>query len=306
MPPIRASVLFRGSENSSFANFQSGRIALKILLCFTCPAITACVTPSLCSRSMALLNSPRLTQCSLFAFFSKSGEASSFMAITAISMPWLRAPSSTRNGKRPFPAISPHPVEFVVASGIRGKARGESLLHNSAFRALDKSNQFLHIVRAGQFRSHFIQRLGGIQFRAAQQTKRAIQHLQPFLRESFALEPDGIHAVALRLALRHHTRKRWHILHNHRTSPDIRVTPHAAELVHHRKRTDRGEILHCYVPRQRRSIYKQCLIANLIVMTHVRVRQKKVFVPNPCNPTTLHRSPVDGHILPKNISVADH
>ncbi len=44
--PISESVFFRGSENNSFASFQSGRIALKILLCFTCPAITACVTPS--------------------------------------------------------------------------------------------------------------------------------------------------------------------------------------------------------------------------------------------------------------------
>src|SRR6266700_1863991 len=44
--PISESVFFRGSENSSFASFQSGRMALNILLCFTCPAITACLTTS--------------------------------------------------------------------------------------------------------------------------------------------------------------------------------------------------------------------------------------------------------------------
>ena len=44
--PINESVFFRGNENKSFASFQSGRMELKILLCFTCPAITACVTPS--------------------------------------------------------------------------------------------------------------------------------------------------------------------------------------------------------------------------------------------------------------------
>src|SRR6266481_792614 len=44
--PISASVFLRGRENSSLASFQSGRMELKILLCFTCPAITACVTPS--------------------------------------------------------------------------------------------------------------------------------------------------------------------------------------------------------------------------------------------------------------------
>ena len=111
--PISESVFFRGNENRSFANFQSGRIELKILLCLTCPAMTACVTPSLCIRSMALLNSPRLTQCSRFAEFSRSADASSFNAITAISMPWLRAPSNTRNGNRPFPAMSPQPDMFA-------------------------------------------------------------------------------------------------------------------------------------------------------------------------------------------------
>ena len=44
--PISESVFFDGSENSNFASRQSGRIELKILLCFTCPAITACFTPS--------------------------------------------------------------------------------------------------------------------------------------------------------------------------------------------------------------------------------------------------------------------
>jgi hypothetical protein len=86
-----------------------GRIALKILLCFTCPAITACFTPSLCNSSMARLSSPRLSQCRRAACFSSSGEASSRMAKTAISMPWLRAPSKTRNGKSPLPAIKPQP-----------------------------------------------------------------------------------------------------------------------------------------------------------------------------------------------------
>ena len=44
--PISESVFFDGSASSNFARRQSGRIELKILLCFTCPAITACFTPS--------------------------------------------------------------------------------------------------------------------------------------------------------------------------------------------------------------------------------------------------------------------
>ena len=114
--PINASVFLRGRENRSFASFQSGRMELKILLCFTWPAITALLTPSLCISSMALLSSPRPTQCSLRAAFSRSGEASSRKAITAISIPWLRAPSRTRNGNRPLPAISPQPESSIVFS----------------------------------------------------------------------------------------------------------------------------------------------------------------------------------------------
>ncbi len=68
---------------------------------------------------MVLLNSPRLTQCSRVVIFSNSGDASSFSAMTAMSIPWLRAPSSTRNGKRPFPAMSPQPVVLVFASGMK-------------------------------------------------------------------------------------------------------------------------------------------------------------------------------------------
>jgi hypothetical protein len=45
-PDQRIGIFERASESSSLASFQSGRIELKILLCFTCPAITAWVTPS--------------------------------------------------------------------------------------------------------------------------------------------------------------------------------------------------------------------------------------------------------------------
>jgi hypothetical protein len=113
--PISESVFFSGSESRSFASFQSGRMELKILLCFTCPAITARVTPSWCSNSSVRDSSPRLTQCKREATFSSSGEASSRMAITAISIPWSRAASKTRNGNWPLPAINPHPAE---ASGM--------------------------------------------------------------------------------------------------------------------------------------------------------------------------------------------
>src|SRR6202011_4162491 len=110
-----------------------------------------------------------LTQCSRFAERSSSGAASSFSAITAISMPWLRAPSSTRNGNRPLPAMRPQPVVFAVmlgvVSGMPCSIAGE-LFHNSAFGALDESDQFLDVFRVRKFLAHLHNRLAGVQFRA--------------------------------------------------------------------------------------------------------------------------------------------
>src|ERR1700720_4531451 len=57
------------------------------------------------------------------------------------------------------------------------------------------------------------------------------------------------------------------------------------------------------MPRQRRTIYKQRLITNLVVVSYVRVSQKKVFVANPREAPALLRAPADGDVLTKNISV---
>src|SRR5215467_7318127 len=197
--PINASVFFRGNENNSFANFQSGRIALKILLCFTWPAITACVTPSWCIRSMVLLSSPRLTQCTRFAACSNSGEASSFSAMTAISIPWLRAPSSTKNGNRPFPAMSPQLAVFAFVSGMEV---APCLLHDAAFGAFNELDQFFYVCRITERLFHFLNRLGCIQLRAQQQPIRLLQRIQPFLWEPFAFQANGVNSEAFSLALR--------------------------------------------------------------------------------------------------------
>src|SRR5438270_9104464 len=210
--PIRASVFFRGSENSSFASFQSGRMALKILLCFTCPAFPACVTPSWCIKCMVLLSSPRLTQFTRLAAFSSSGEASSFSAMTAISIPWLRAPSNTRNGNRPFPAMSPQPVVLAFVSGMKCAAR---LLHDAALGSFNKLNQFLHVRRIAQCLFHLCQSLRGVQLRPYQQPVGALKRLQALGRESFTLQADRVDAKTSSLALGNDFRERRDVLRNH-------------------------------------------------------------------------------------------
>src|ERR1700719_1647852 len=236
--PISESVFFLGKAKSSLASFQSGRIELNILLCFTCPAITARFTPSLCINSIALLSSPRLTQCSRFAIFSSSGEASSFGAITAISMPWLRAPSRTRKGNLPFPAIRPQPVVLCpallfVVSGMKFRS---ALLHDAAFGLFHELHQLLHLGGIPHALSNLIQRLRSVFLRPRQHAKCFLQRLDALPGKSFALQPDGIRAKAARFPLRDDQRKRRHVLGNHRRRADICVTSQAAKLVHRRKR----------------------------------------------------------------------
>src|SRR6266481_3188645 len=299
--PISESVFFRGKAKSSLASFQSGRIELKILLCFTCPAITARFTPSLCISSIALLSSPRLTQCSRFEIFSSSGEASSFRAITAISMPWLRAPSRTRKGNLPFPAIRPQPVVLSIVSGMKFRS---VLLHDAAFGLFHEFHQLLHVGGIRHALSNLCERLRSVFLRARQHAKRFLQRLDALGGKSLALQPDRVRAKAPRLPLGDDQRKRRHVLGNHRRRADIRVAAQAAKLVHRRKRAQRYEILYGHVTRQRSAVHEQRIVADLAVVPDVRVRKKKIVIANPRDTAALRGSPADGYMLAKNVCTA--
>src|SRR6266481_1756995 len=91
-------------------------------------------------------------------------------------MPWLRAPSRTRNGNRPLPAIRPHPA--VLVSALAMNAYRLALLHDSAFRRLDEANQLLHVFRIAQRFAHFRERLAGVHLRAQQRSEEHTSELQ--------------------------------------------------------------------------------------------------------------------------------
>src|SRR5205809_5441010 len=57
---------------------------------------------------MSLPSWPRDIQCTVLACCSISGNVSSLIAATTISIPWLRAASSTRKGNLPLPAMRPN------------------------------------------------------------------------------------------------------------------------------------------------------------------------------------------------------
>ena len=111
-PPIRPSVFFDFSRISTPINARSGTMSANSFVCFTCPAITARVTPASCSRLMHFPSCPNEIQCigaagGRRARSSSSGNVSSFSAMTVTSCPAPRAASSTRKGNRPFPAMRP-------------------------------------------------------------------------------------------------------------------------------------------------------------------------------------------------------
>src|SRR6202521_2192866 len=181
--PISESVFFRGKEKSNLASFQSGRMELKILLCFTCPAMTAWVTPSWCSSLRARLSSPRLTQCSRGATPSSSGEASSRRAMTAMSMPWLRAASSTRKGNLPLPAIKPQRAGEVAEEDVMAAPKG-LLLDQPARGRLNEGNQLRDIRRAVECRAHLIEGLRGVELGTQQQPISALDRADALVHEA--------------------------------------------------------------------------------------------------------------------------
>src|SRR5947209_7497234 len=118
-PPMSASVFRRGRERSILSIRTSGSAPLKICTCLTCPAMIAFSTPSRLKKRIIFPSCPMPTHVTRAATFSIAGSVSSRMAATASSAPARRAPSTTRKGNLPLPAMSP--------KRIRGKSKVQSL-----------------------------------------------------------------------------------------------------------------------------------------------------------------------------------
>src|SRR5712691_747385 len=145
-------------------------IELKICLCFTCPAMTARSTPSDLNVLISLPSLPIDIQCTVFACCSISGNVSSLMAATTISIPWLRAACSTRKGNLPFPAMRPY------------------LLDDSTFGFPTEVQNDLDFRRI-QLSLDGFDRLCRIQLRLEQEPKRCPDVLNLLWRESLSLQP---------------------------------------------------------------------------------------------------------------------
>src|SRR5215471_1738599 len=86
-------------------------------------------TPSDLNVFISFPSWPSDIQWTVFACCSISGNVSSLIAATTISIPWLFAASSTRNGNFPFPAMRPN------------------LFNDATFRCLDEVHKDLHFRR---------------------------------------------------------------------------------------------------------------------------------------------------------------
>src|SRR5579859_2658343 len=98
---------------------------------------------------------------------SISGSVSSLMAATTTSTPCARAASSSRNGKRPLPAINPN---LVIDSGIT-----LLLLDDAALGTLDEGHQVCHGPLQLAFAPQALHGLRGIQFGCQQDAVRVLQ-----------------------------------------------------------------------------------------------------------------------------------
>src|ERR1700691_1030895 len=191
--PSSMSVFRVRKFNSSLASRQSGRMLEKICLCLTWPAITAWLIPSLRKVSVNRDSSPRESQYtripgSAAARASISGSVSSLMAATTTSAPCARAASSSRNGKRPLPAIRP---SLVISSGFILPL----LLDHAPVGTLDKGHQVSHAVFRLTFASQAFQGLGGVELGCQQDPVGVLQGAQLLLAEARALEADPVQAI---------------------------------------------------------------------------------------------------------------
>src|SRR5437867_6822255 len=99
---------------------------------------------------MSLPSWPRDIQRTVSACCSISGNVSSWIAATTISIPWLRAASSTRKGNFPFPAIKPY------------------LFDDATRRCLDKFQENLNLRRS-DFIADVLHGLSGVELRLQQE-----------------------------------------------------------------------------------------------------------------------------------------
>src|SRR5688572_20083708 len=201
-------------------------------------------------------------------------------------MPWLLAASSTRNGKRPLPAIRPY------------------LLGDATFGSLDELEQDFNL----RCRATLPNRLNGlcrIQLGLQQEPKRGFDARDLVRRETLSLQTDGIRPECFGVPLTDRLRIRQNIPGDDGVSPDIGMGPDAAELVNTRIGSDRGVVLDRHVARQRRGIGHDDVVADRAVVRDMRPDHQKVAVSDAGLAAAASGSAVNIDVLAKRVARTD-
>ena len=295
---------------------MSGTKPPKILMCLTCPAITACVMPGVLEdlQEGAELADRHPVQVGLrrsaAAASSSSFDASSLMPMMVTSWPSARAASSTRNGNRPLPAMM---AELLCICAFCGVILGQSSVFFPPRRRITPRDavrmKSTRLSTSGHFERRVLldaaDRLRRVELRLRQVAIGGAQLLQRVVGEAAALEADQVQAEHARRPAADRAPVRQRVLGDHRVAADERIGADAAELVHRRPGADVDEVGDRHVAAERRVRAEDRLVADVAVVRHVHVIHEQVAVADRRHAAAAGGAAVDRDELAEDVAGAD-
>src|SRR5436309_288320 len=199
-----------------------------------------------------------------------------------MSMPWLRAASSTRNGNFPFPAMRPYLFDDATAGCL------DEVQENLDLRRLD-------------FTADFFQGLSGIELGLQQKPESRLDVLDLFGREPLTFQPNRVHAKRMRIALADGFRIRQHVFGDDTVAADITMSADAAKRVDAGKCSNRRMVVNHNVATKRGRIRHDDVTPNSAVVGDMCVHHEEVVIADPGIPAAALCPPMHIHELTKHV-----
>src|SRR5258707_1296682 len=99
--------------------------------------------------------------------------------------------------------------------------------------------------------------------------------------------------------------ERQHILRDGSSTADVCVCADAHELMHRAKRSNYSKVLNGHMAGKRGRIGEDHVVADVTVVSNVRVSHDQAITANVSDAATAGRSPMNSDALPNNIIVAN-
>src|SRR6185312_13929307 len=210
-------------------------------------------------------------------------------AATTISRPRPRAASSSRKGKRPFPAIRPY--------------FNDPSFNHPAVALLDELDQHLGI-RGERFGPDAFDRLGGVEAGVEQQTKRLLQGGDALGREALPFQSDLVGTVGVVFAFFAGDGEGQDVLGGDRAAAEVGVSAHTHELMDGGESPDRGVVTDLDVAAEGGAVGHNDVGADDAVVGHVAVSHEQVVAADAGQASALHGAAVEGAELADDVVVA--